>query len=134
MTDFFSPRPATQDQPCPHCATIGGLAHATREALAEIRTLAGTLTQAAAKPAPQPAVNLDARRKGFRTDSLTDREHLVLLGMVDGKSNAEIGRDLYVSEDTIKTHARRMFKKLGARDRAQAVARGYQFGILGGGQ
>ncbi len=42
--------------------------------------------------------------------------------MADGKSNAEIGRELFVSEDTVKTHARRLFRKLGARDRAHAVA------------
>ena len=44
--------------------------------------------------------------------------------MADGKSNAEIGRELFVSEDTVKTHARRLFRKLGARDRAHAVAAG----------
>ena len=35
--------------------------------------------------------------------------------MAAGKSNAQIGRDLYLSEDTIKTHARRLFRKLERR-------------------
>ncbi|MGW0436113.1 response regulator transcription factor [Micromonospora sp. NPDC003197] len=61
---------------------------------------------------------------------LTEREMQVLLGMADGKSNAEIGRELYVSEDTVKTHARRLFRKLGARDRAHAVAAGFRAGLV----
>jgi DNA-binding NarL/FixJ family response regulator len=61
---------------------------------------------------------------------LTEREVQVLRGMAEGKSNAEIGRDLYVSEDTVKTHARRLFRKLGARDRAHAVAVGFRTGVL----
>ncbi|MPZ28814.1 MAG: helix-turn-helix transcriptional regulator [Micromonosporaceae bacterium] len=62
--------------------------------------------------------------------SLTERELQVLRGMAEGKSNAEIGRDLYVSEDTVKTHARRLFRKLRARDRAHAVAVGFRAGAL----
>ncbi len=62
--------------------------------------------------------------------ALTERELQVLRGMADGKSNAEIGRDLFVSEDTVKTHARRLFRKLGARDRAHAVAAGFRAGLV----
>jgi DNA-binding NarL/FixJ family response regulator len=61
---------------------------------------------------------------------LTERERQVLHGMADGRSNAEIGRELFVSEDTVKTHARRLFRKLGARDRAHAVAVGFRSGVL----
>ena len=50
--------------------------------------------------------------------------------MADGKSNAEIGRELYVSEDTVKTHARRLFRKLGARDRAHLVVFAYEAGLV----
>ncbi len=53
---------------------------------------------------------------------LTSREQQILTGMSRGRSNAEIGRALFLSEDTIKTHARRVFNKLGAHDRAHAVA------------
>ena len=48
--------------------------------------------------------------------------------MSQGKSNGQIGRELYLSEDTVKTHARRLFRKLGVRDRAQAVAHGFRRG------
>ncbi|CAN5325281.1 response regulator transcription factor [soil metagenome] len=61
---------------------------------------------------------------------LTEREQQVLLGMSQGKSNAAIGRDLQLSEDTVKTHARRLFKKLGVNDRAQSVAIGFRLGLL----
>ncbi len=61
---------------------------------------------------------------------LTEREMQVLRGMSQGKSNSQIGRELYLSEDTIKTHARRLFHKLGVQDRAQAVAHGFRRGLL----
>jgi DNA-binding NarL/FixJ family response regulator len=67
---------------------------------------------------------------GQRRVALTERELQVLRGMADGKSNAEIGRELFVSEDTVKTHARRLFRKLGARDRAHAVAAGFRAGLV----
>ena len=44
---------------------------------------------------------------------LTKREIEVLVGMSNGRSNAQIGAELYLSEDTVKTHARRLFRKLG---------------------
>jgi DNA-binding NarL/FixJ family response regulator len=62
--------------------------------------------------------------------ALSMREMQVLSGMSQGKSNAQIGRELYLSEDTIKTHARRLFRKLGAKDRAEAVATGFRRGIM----
>jgi len=61
---------------------------------------------------------------------LTERERQVLDGMSRGMSNYEIGRELFLSEDTIKTHARRLFRKLGATDRAQAVALGIRAGLV----
>ena len=62
--------------------------------------------------------------------SLSERELQVLGGMARGRSNAEIGRELYLSEDTVKTHARRLFRKLGAADRAHAVAVGFRWGLV----
>jgi DNA-binding NarL/FixJ family response regulator len=61
---------------------------------------------------------------------LTERELQVLRGMSQGKSNAEIGKALFLSEDTVKTHARRLFRKLGVSDRAQAVAFGFRRGFV----
>ena len=62
--------------------------------------------------------------------TLTERELQVLTGMSHGRSNSEIGKELFLSEDTVKTHARRLFRKMGAADRAQAVAVGYRWGLV----
>ncbi|WP_371327760.1 DNA-binding response regulator [Modestobacter sp. DSM 44400] len=62
--------------------------------------------------------------------ALSMREMQVLTGMSQGKSNAQIGRELYLSEDTIKTHARRLFRKLSVKDRAEAVATGFRRGMM----
>jgi DNA-binding NarL/FixJ family response regulator len=77
----------------------------------------------------RPAVPAGAAGGG-RRGLLTERELQVLRGMSEGKSNAEIGRELFVSEDTVKTHARRLFRKLGARDRAHAVASAFRSGLV----
>ncbi|SOD94000.1 two component transcriptional regulator, LuxR family [Blastococcus haudaquaticus] len=69
-------------------------------------------------------------REATPAAALSMREMQVLTGMSQGKSNAQIGRELYLSEDTIKTHARRLFRKLGAKDRAEAVATGFRRGIM----
>jgi DNA-binding NarL/FixJ family response regulator len=71
-----------------------------------------------------------AARHTDPSTNLTERELQVLRGMSQGKSNAEIGRSLYLSEDTVKTHARRLFRKLGVNDRAQAVALGFRRGFV----
>jgi DNA-binding NarL/FixJ family response regulator len=82
-------------------------------------TPAGVATPAgiaAAPPLPRPG--------------LTEREVQVLRGMSEGKSNGQIGRGLYLSEDTVKTHAQRLFRKLGVNDRAHAVASGFRLGLV----
>jgi len=83
--------------------------------------------------APTPVVTrveLPAQATGRDEVSLTKREVEVLVGMSNGRSNAQIGQELFLSEDTIKTHARRLFRKLGAADRAQAVAIGLRRGLI----
>jgi DNA-binding NarL/FixJ family response regulator len=72
----------------------------------------------------------DTARSGPAQAQLTERELQVLRGMSQGKSNSAIGRELYLSEDTVKTHARRLFRKLGVNDRAQAVALGFRRGLV----
>jgi DNA-binding CsgD family transcriptional regulator len=61
---------------------------------------------------------------------LTDREIAVLDYMSRGLSNPEIGDKLFITEDTVETHARRLFRRLGARDRAHAVRLGFERGVL----
>ena len=53
---------------------------------------------------------------------LTPREREVLIHLAAGASNKEIGRDLGISEITVKLHVRQVFKKIGARNRAEAAA------------
>jgi len=81
-------------------------------------------------PGNEAGVGVAEAQPTGRRLTLTERELQVLRGMADGKSNAEIGRELFVSEDTVKTHARRLFRKLGARDRAHAVAAGFRAGLV----
>ena len=64
-------------------------------------------------------------------DDLTPREAEVLALIADGLSNAEIAERLVVSHATVKTHVNRIFMKVGARDRAQAVRYAFQHGLCG---
>ncbi len=64
-------------------------------------------------------------------DGLTEREAEVLRLIAAGRSNAEIGSDLFVSEATVKTHVNRIFAKTGSRDRSQAVAYAHRHGLVG---
>src|SRR3954469_684930 len=61
---------------------------------------------------------------------ITPRELEILHLMADGLSNREIAEKLFVSENTVKTHSSRVFEKLGARRRTQAVQLGKQFGLI----
>ena len=65
-----------------------------------------------------------------RLSKLSQREHEVLLLLVDGRSNREIAGLLFVSEATVKTHVMAVLRKLGLRDRIQAVIFGYESGLV----
>jgi DNA-binding CsgD family transcriptional regulator len=62
--------------------------------------------------------------------SITRRELEILALIAQGLSNREIAEKLFVSENTVKTHSSRVFDKLGARRRTQAVQLGKEFGLL----
>jgi DNA-binding NarL/FixJ family response regulator len=78
--------------------------------------VASRLVSAVRSPAPSP---------------LAARERQVLELVAKGTSNRDIARELFISEATVKTHLSHVFTKLGVTDRAAAVAKGYEQGILG---
>jgi len=67
---------------------------------------------------------------GLQAAGLTPRELQILELIAAGLSNREIAAHIFVSENTVKTHSKRLFEKLNARRRTQAVAAGKELGIL----
>lgn len=72
------------------------------------------------------------RRMQPQGPRLTDRESQILVLLADGLGVAAIARQLYISESTAKTHISRIYEKLGAANRAQAVMKAVQSGLLPG--
>lgn len=83
----------------------------------------------AVQPQPDPTFH-QRRREVMKEMDLTEREVQCVIGASKGMTNSEIGQQLFVGEQTVKTHMRSLFKKLGARDRAHAVALAFQVGVL----
>jgi DNA-binding NarL/FixJ family response regulator len=71
---------------------------------------------------PTLAVSLIAARKKPARGELTMREREVLRLISDGKNNVEIGKELYISPQTVRTYVRKAMAKLKARNRTHAVA------------
>ena len=78
-------------------------------------------------PAGEPFVPDEGKRADL---GITRRELEVLELIARGMSNREIAGKLFVSENTVKTHSSRVFDKLGAKRRTQAVQLGKEFGLL----
>lgn len=80
---------------------------------------------------PLPAgLPFEPDRSKVETLGITKRE-LEILGLIaEGLSNREIGERLFVSEHTVKSHSSRLFEKLQASRRTQAVQRAKELGIL----
>ena len=83
------------------------------------RVLGGT-------PAPRPAGNPAAQT----SLGISDREMTVLHELAAGHANKQIARNLGISPNTVKTHVARLFEKLGARRRTDALARARELGLI----
>jgi DNA-binding NarL/FixJ family response regulator len=77
---------------------------------------------------------VDSKPVGLKSktafNNLTDREKEVFLELARGKSNMEIGKALFIAEQTAKTHVSRVITKLGLRDRVHAVVLAYETGLV----
>ena len=80
--------------------------------------------------APPVAAKLVTRLRLPSPEALTARETEVLTLVGRGLTNVEIGRELFISEATVKTHLLRMFGKLGVSDRTAAVTVAMERGVL----
>ncbi|WP_433088009.1 response regulator [Dactylosporangium sp. CA-052675] len=95
------------------------------ELTAAVRTAARGGTALAA-----PAADRLVRARRGDVPQLTNRELDVLRCLARGLSNPETGRELYVSEATVKSHVMRIFDKLGVKDRTAAVTAAIARGLL----
>ena len=67
---------------------------------------------------------------GYSSASISEREEQVLIWVREGMSNQEIGVQLGISPLTVKNHVQKILRKLGATNRAQAVARAMSMNLL----
>ncbi|MHB1057172.1 MAG: response regulator transcription factor [Rhodanobacter sp.] len=79
--------------------------------------------------APRPAA-FDGNPQAQAALGLSGRELEVLHELAAGRSNKEIAAHLHVSPNTVKTHVARLFGKLGARRRTEAIRRARELGIV----
>jgi ATP/maltotriose-dependent transcriptional regulator MalT len=81
-----------------------------------------------AEPSGAGEVNAGAPRR--LEDPLSEREREVLRLLASGRTNTEVARDLFVSVGTVKSHTGNIYRKLGAKNRAEAVARARELELL----
>ena len=83
-------------------------------------------------PVPVPALPqpFSVNERRLKDLGITPRELEILELIAQGMSNREIADKLFVSENTVKTHSSRLFDKLGAKRRTQAVQLGKEMGLI----
>lgn len=79
---------------------------------------------------PRQGAGFDGNPKAVGTLGISERELEVLHELASGRSNKEIAAALKVSPNTIKTHVARLYEKLGAKRRTDAVNRARELGIV----
>ena len=101
--------------------------------VAAVRTVAGgdaLLSPAITARVIEQFTRLHKQTPPKAVETLTEREMDVFRLITRGYSNAEIGRELFISDTTVKTHVTRLLQKLDLRDRAQAIVLAYQTGLF----
>jgi DNA-binding NarL/FixJ family response regulator len=101
--------------------------------LAAVRTVArgeALLSPAITKRVIKRFTRMPPSTAPRQLDDLTERELDVFRQVARGLTNAEIGRELYISETTVKTHITHLLQKLDLRDRVQAVVLAYETGLF----
>ena len=111
----------------------------TREGHLKLRMQSGTMAYALnegdRREPPDDPAPLESKPGGAGTtrrleDPLSERELEVLGLLASGKTNSEVARDLFVSVGTVKSHTGNIYRKLGARNRTEALARARDLGVL----
>jgi DNA-binding NarL/FixJ family response regulator len=101
--------------------------------IAAVRTVAGgdaLLSPSITKHVIAQFTRVHQQAPPQAVQTLTTRELDVFRLITKGYSNAEIGRELFISDTTVKTHVTRLLQKLDLRDRAQAIVLAYQTGLF----
>jgi DNA-binding NarL/FixJ family response regulator len=79
---------------------------------------------------PNVTEGVFGRIGGRDRQALTDRELTVLQHLSHGLSTREVAASIHVSEETVKTYLKQIFRKLGVRDRTEAVAEAFRRGLV----
>ena len=101
--------------------------------IAAVRTVAAgdaLLSPTVTRRVIRQFARLNHRTPPQAVQTLTGRELEVFRLITRGLSNAEIGRELFISDTTVKTHVTRLLAKLDLRDRAQAIVLAFQTGLF----
>jgi ATP/maltotriose-dependent transcriptional regulator MalT len=100
----------------------------------ELRVEEGVMSYALSEPGRQGAESGEAPGRFVAQerleDPLSERELEVLSILASGKTNTEVAGDLFVSVGTVKSHAGNIYRKLGARNRAEALNRARELGLI----
>jgi DNA-binding CsgD family transcriptional regulator len=78
----------------------------------------------------RPPAPFDGNPQARDSLGISERERTVLLELAAGRSNKEIARELHIAPSTVKTHVARLYEKLGARRRTDAVRRARELGLV----
>lgn len=106
----------------------GAMSYALRE-----RDRHETPPEVSAPSEAKPEDDISSRRLGARKrldDPLSERELEVLNLLASGRTNSEVARDLFISVGTVKSHTGNIYRKLDARNRAEALARARELELL----